>query len=375
MISRQTSLAKNIILFCRFLRTKGYAIGPPEENLLLLALAEINIGSKQEYQLAMRATLCKSQKELEQFDDLFRQFWKELDKAVDAKEKQVPEKKQEKPKPGPDASFRALQTWLHGNRNKDTEETATFSTRENLARKDFSNIPDDELYSLQQYLRTIARKLSVKANRRHEPSGKTRQPDLRRTLRKNLRRGGELLDIVYRRPKKNRMKLVILCDASRSMELYTAFLLQFLYAFQQVFNRVETFVFSTGLKRITSQLKQQEFSDTKKILGTEKLGWSGGTRIGACLADFVREYADNLLDKKTIVIILSDGWDTGDPHEIAGALSAIHNKSKKIIWLNPLAGHSGYQPDTAGMQAALPYIDVLAAAHNADSLKKLGNWL
>lgn len=375
MISRQTSLAKNIILFCRYLRNHEYAVGPPEENLLLQALAEINIGSKQEYRLAMKATLCKTQKEVEQFDDHFRQFWKELDKAADSREKQVPEKKPEKPAAGMDKSFRALQSWLGGNRHRETEETATFSRQENLAQKDFSNIPGDELDVLQQYLKMISRQLSARANRRFEASGKSRRPDLRRTLRKNLRRGGELVDIIYRRPKRNRLKLVILCDASRSMELYAAFLLQFMYAFQQVFNRVETFVFSTKLTRITSQLKHQEFAEVKKSLGSENTGWSGGTRIGSSLADFVREYAHTMLNKKTIVIILSDGWDTGDPEEIAGALSTMHNRSKKIIWLNPLAGHAGYRPDTAGMKAALPYIDVLAAAHNAASLKKLGNWL
>ena len=200
-------------------------------------------------------------------------------------------------------------------------------------------------------------------------------PDLRQTLRKNLRCGGELLDIVHRKPKRNRVKLVLLCDVSRSMELYSVFLIQFMYAFQQVYRRMETFVFSTSLKRITPVLKQKNFREALHLLGSEKSGWAGGTRIGESLDAFVKDYAKKLVDSKTIVIILSDGWDTGNIDALKKNMEYIHNKSKKLIWLNPLAGYSAYRPDVAGMKAAMPYIDAFAPVHNAESLRRLGKLL
>jgi uncharacterized protein with von Willebrand factor type A (vWA) domain len=157
------------------------------------------------------------------------------------------------------------------------------------------------------------------------------------------------------------------------MELYSAFLIQFMYAFQQVFSRVETFVFSTSLKRITSLLKENNFRDAMEMLGLHSSGWSGGTRIGECLEEFSNEYANKLLDRKTIVIILSDGWDTGNPDMLQKNMENIHARAAKVIWLNPLAGYDAYQPKVAGMQVALPFIDVFAPVHNLESLRKLGS--
>ena len=190
-----------------------------------------------------------------------------------------------------------------------------------------------------------------------------------------MRCGGELIDIVHREHKRNRMKLVLLCDVSRSMELYSAFLLQFMYAFQQVYRRMETFVFSTSLQRITPLLKQKNFREALHLLGSEKSGWSGGTRIGESLEMFVKDYAKNIVDSKTIVIILSDGWDTGDLDSLKKSMEHLHNKSKKLIWLNPLAGYPGFQPDVAGMKTAMAYIDVFAPVHNAESFRRLSRLL
>ncbi len=159
------------------------------------------------------------------------------------------------------------------------------------------------------------------------------------------------------------------------MELYSAFLIQFMYAFQHVFNRVETFAFSTSLKRITPLLKENNFRDAMELLGHQSSGWSGGTRIGECLEEFTNEYADKLLNRKTIVIILSDGWDTGDIEMLEKNMENIHTRSAKLIWLNPLAGYEAFQPQVAGMQAALPFIDVFAPAHNMESLRKLSKAL
>ena len=369
MINRQGSISDNIVMFCRFLRSKGFAVSTEEEATTLNALPFINIGQPENFQLALRASLCRSKKQLDIFNELYASFWKELHKSVDAK---IKEEKNKKPVVSQEQQFKSLTSWLSGNRNSETEEMATYSRNENLMQKDFSAIQGDELEELMQSLKALSKQLAARANRRYKNSKGQQLPDLRQTLRKNMRRGGELLDIVYRQPKKNRVRLVMLCDVSRSMELYSAFMLQFMYAFQQVFNRVETFVFSTSLKRITSLLKENNFHDAMEKLGRENSGWSGGTRIGECLEEFSNEFAGNLLNRKTIVIILSDGWDTGDTDFLRKNMENIHARSAKVIWLNPLAGYHAYMPETSGMQAAMPYIDVFAPVHNAETLRRLG---
>jgi uncharacterized protein with von Willebrand factor type A (vWA) domain len=221
----------------------------------------------------------------------------------------------------------------------------------------------------------LAKRLAAKLTHRYEQSPDIFLPDIRRTLRKNLRRGGELLDIVHKRPKRNRSKLVVICDVSRSMELYASFLVQFMYAIQQVYRRLETFIFSTSLQRVTNDLRQKSFTDVKHLLGNENYGWDAGTRIGESLNLFVEQFGRKLIDSGTTVIIMSDGWDTGGIDKLETSMRYIHSRAKMVIWLNPLSGYEGYKPEVAGMRTALPYIDVFAPVHNLESLKQLGKWL
>lgn len=372
MITRETSLSKNIVHFSRFLRVKKFTISAEEEAIALKALQFIDYENIGILQAALKAVFCRSKSQLEEFDPLFFEYWKQLGKAVDAKRKD--EKKQVATVQQP-PSVKSLKGWLHGNRNEDTEEIATYSIHKNLSNKDFSAVPEDEVEELMQTIRAISKRLAARANRRFKFSHKINIPDLRQTLRKNLRCGGELMEVVYRKPKRNRVKLVLLCDVSKSMELYSIFLLQFMYAFQQVYRQMETFVFSTDLERITPLLKQKKFRETLGLLGSGKSGWSGGTRIGESIEKFVKDFSRNTIDSKTMVIILSDGWDNGNIEALKKNMQFLHNRSKKIIWLNPLAGYEAFQPDVAGMKAAMPYIDVFAPVHNANSLRKLGRLL
>ena len=372
MITRQTSLAKNIVRFCMFLRQKGFNAGAEEEAVSLRALQYIDFSSNEIFRLTLKSVLCRSKSQLDEFDDLFHEYWKELEMAINAKKKE--DASVRKPSQQ-EASFKSLKAWLQGNRNDETEETATYSLHENLSQRDFSSVPEDQVDELMQIIKALSKRLAARTNRRYKPSHKISLPDLRQTLRKNMRWGGELLYIIHHKPKRNRVKLVVLCDVSRSMELYSAFLIQFIYAFQQVYNRMETFVFSTSLTRITTVLKQKNFREALHLLGAEKSGWAGGTRIGESLDAFVKDHAKKMIDSKTIVIILSDGWDTGNIDTLKKSMAYIHNKAKKLIWLNPSAGYSGYRPDVAGMKAAMPYIDKFAPVHNAESLQKLGKLL
>jgi uncharacterized protein with von Willebrand factor type A (vWA) domain len=374
MIHRETSLSKNIVKFCRFLRERHFSIGVEEERVALQALAFTNLEQPNAFRLALKTTLCRNKTQYDVFDTFFLDYWRELDKAADSKITQQ-QNNRFKSKQQEDASFKALKSWLNGNKNEEIEEAASYSLQENLGQKDFSTVPADEIDELLQSIKALARRMAAQLHRRHQYSHKINKLDLRRTLRKNRQFGGEILELAFQKPRKNRTQLVVLCDVSKSMELYTAFLLQFMYGFQQAFKRIETFAFGTELQRVTGLLKANSFEKILAQLSQQQRGWSGGTKIGASLATFVEEHGKSILTSKTIVIILSDGWDTGDLEQLEASMKTIKEKSKKVIWLNPLAGYENYRPETAGMKTVLPYTDIFASVHNAESLRKLARMI
>jgi uncharacterized protein with von Willebrand factor type A (vWA) domain len=193
---------------------------------------------------------------------------------------------------------------------------------------------------------------------------------LRRSLRQSLKTGGEIVELSYKERKPKRTKLIVICDVSGSMDIYSRLLLQFIYGLQNSFARVESFVFATSLSRITGYLKNKTYERALERLSSKVHGWSGGTRIGESLAAFNADWLRRV-DKRTVVIILSDGWDTGEPQQLATALSQLQQRTGRLIWLNPLLGSSSYEPLTRGMQAALSHIDVFAPAHDLASLRAL----
>jgi uncharacterized protein with von Willebrand factor type A (vWA) domain len=223
---------------------------------------------------------------------------------------------------------------------------------------------------IERIARRLARKLAAKPSRRWKAARHGARVDLRRTVRKSLSSGGEAASLAYRVRKPRKTRIVALCDVSGSMDLYSRFLLQFLYALQGSVARVESFVFATSLRRITEFLRERPYSQALRGLSAQVSDWSGGTRIGACLAEFNREWP-RLVDRRTVVVILSDGWDTGDPQELSDAMATLKLRSRRVVWLNPLLGSEGYEPLTQGMQAALPHLSVFAPAHNLDSLRAL----
>ena len=373
MILRRTSLSANLVQFCRYLRANNFNISPDDEALSLLALQLIKLTDRSTFQLVLRSTLCKSKIDTDQFNTLFEAYWKDIGQAVDSKIKNVAEKKNTRPLQP--AALKSLRTWLHGNRNEESEEIATYSSHENLSRRDFSAVPKEDVEELMRIIKELAKRLAARKGKRYSFSQKNIVPDLRQTLRRNLHWGGELLELAWRKPKRNRVKLVMLCDVSKSMELYTAFLIQFVFAFQLVYSQIETFTFGTTLKRVTPLLRHKSFADALQLLSSEENGWEGGTRIGESLDIFVSQYAKKLLDSKTVVLILSDGWDKGNNELLKKNMEIIHRKAKKVIWLNPLAGFKSFQPDVLGMQTAMPFIDVFQSAHNVESLRELGKWL
>jgi uncharacterized protein with von Willebrand factor type A (vWA) domain len=195
--------------------------------------------------------------------------------------------------------------------------------------------------------------------------------DLRRSFRRAVGTGSEFLLLARRNRAVEEPRLVVLCDTSGSMDPHTRFLLTFILSLRRAARRTEVFAFNTELTRLTPWLSPGKIGPTLDRLAAGVPDWSGGTRIGACLAEFVARHGRELLDGRTVVVILSDGLDRGDPAQLAGAMRAIGARSRRVIWLNPLLGDSRYRPLARGMEAALPYVDHLAPAHNLESLERL----
>jgi uncharacterized protein len=376
LLQRQTSLSANIVQFCRYLRTEGFNIAAPEEADALRTIEILEPYQEQaQLCLALKTILSRSREQTERFDELFEYYFKQLEKAVDSKVAEQEKQKDFKPKNTAEQQFIALRNWLHGNNAQDKEITQhTYSADTVLGKKDFAHLTEDEQKAVFELILMLARRLAQQHNRRYKKD-KNGILDLRRTLRQNLRRGGEMLELLTKKRQKRRVQLVLLCDVSQSMELYSRFLLQFAYAFQQVFKRIETFVFSTELVKTSEILRGSDFTKMLNELSETVPNWSGGTRIGESLRQFTEQHSQKCLTSKTIILIMSDGWDTGEVEILEQAMQTIHKKAKKVIWLNPLAGNPNYEPNTACMEKAMPYIDVFNAGHNVESIKNLGKFL
>ncbi len=246
----------------------------------------------------------------------------------------------------------------------------TYSATERLTERSFERMDERELRRVDRVLDRILLRLSTRRSRRYRPHRRTGRPDLRRSFRDMVAHDGEVVRLARRVRRLERPRVVLLCDVSGSMERFSRFLLRFLLAAGRE-RDVESFVFSTRLTRLTPWLAVSRVDEALSSLGARVHDWSGGTRIGECLDQFVREFGRSLLGQKTVVVILSDGLDRGDIELLERAMGAIRRKSRKVIWLNPLLAGSEYQPVARGMKAALPHVDVFAPGHNLESLLEL----
>jgi uncharacterized protein with von Willebrand factor type A (vWA) domain len=199
--------------------------------------------------------------------------------------------------------------------------------------------------------------------------------DLRRTIHGNISHGGVPISLVKRQRKEKPLRLVVLLDASGSMDLYTAFFVRFLHGVVDAFREAEAFVFHTRLAHVSASLRDRDVARAVDRLSLMAQGIGGGTRIGESLATFNRWHARRVINSRTAVMIVSDGYDTGEPEQLAAEMRRLHRRCRRVIWLNPLIGWRDYSPQARGMRAALPYIDLFAPAHNLESLAALEPYL
>lgn len=247
---------------------------------------------------------------------------------------------------------------------------AAYSPVEALAGRSFASLGPAELRRVEREIDRIMVRLATRRSRRLRPSRRRGRVDLRRSFRGALAHDGEILRLARRDRRVDRPKVVLLCDVSGSMERYSRFLLRFLVSAGRS-RDVEAFVFSTRLTRVTSWLTGSGRDDALEALGREVRDWSGGTRIGASLEDFLDRHGRALLGQKSVVVILSDGLDRGDTERLERAMRGISRRARKVIWLNPLLESPDYRPEARGMKAALPFVDHFEPGHSLEALREL----
>jgi len=376
-------LMRAMLAFGGVLRASGLLVTTPELMDAVRALEVVDLMDRDEVYRALRTVLVSRMEEQPAFDRCFEAFWRfqaeegqGLDGLVSMVQPTLPENEHggNPPEAGQEKKAQiALDDWEEGEEADDEPlEVPGLSNREVLMERDFSTFPAEQLDEVARLTVLIAKRLARRMSRRRKPTRRGGIVDLRRSMRANLMKG-EIIELRRRSRRRRKVRLVLLCDVSGSMDLYSRFLLQFLYALQNLFGRVETFTFATRLTRVSDLLRGPSYKRALRRL-TEVRDWSGGTRIGDAIRDFNQEWG-RLVDRRTIVLILSDGWDTGEPDVLAQEMLTLKRRAGRVLWLNPLLGNPSYEPLTRGMAAALPLVDHFAAAHNLSSLRELATHL
>jgi uncharacterized protein len=371
MMELPTSVVTRLVQFCRFARDRGYPAAINETVNALQIASALGISDRGSLKAGLRAVICSSKEEWDRFDEVFEDFW-----MADTRPTQsipVPSRKREREEEKT-GRFQDVLSSMGESRNYESDDgqiTQGAAAVERLKKVDFSEVPRGDVEDLERISLRLIRHMSLRLSRRLRAVTRSGHVDLRRTIRRSIGRGGEPFEISFKNKQLQRSRLVILLDISGSMNTYSIFLLKFAWVLQKHFPQVKTFVFSTRLEDITSIIRARGMATLLETLSDKAAGWSGGTKIGESLREFNLLYARRILTRDSVCIVLSDGWDTGDPEALAYELAAIKRRVRKLIWLNPLLGMSDYQPVTRGMSAALPWIDVFAPAHNLESLLEL----
>ena len=371
-------LQGRLVEFVRLVRQNDFHVGVAEEIDAQRVALSCGLTDGQRLHWGLRALLCSDQDEWERFDELFDAYWRSANmrsgyQAMPA----APVDRELSRQDGPPGHRQDSAAEADAEGSGDGADVTEGGTREgasvadHMAQTDFQLLADSgQMRAMEQLVERLARKMRRRLIRRQRVQRQGRRIHLRGTLRQCLRFGGMPLQLAYRRRCRRQPRLILIVDVSRSMSLYSTVFLRFARGIVNAFRDAAAFAYHTRLVPITDALRQSDQARMRDSLTLISQGWSGGTRIGECLGSFNDEYA-RLLNSRSLVVIVSDGLDTGEPERLVEELVRIKGRCRKLIWLNPLLGRSGYEPRTQGMQAALPQLDLFAPAHNLESLQAL----
>lgn len=382
-VSPQTisPLLNRLVGFIRFMRGNGYQVGIQEE-LDALKIAEYNdVMNRQRLSWGLRALICSSNDEWGRFGELFDAYWKPANTSREVPASIAKKLDSENGLGGEQGNRGQVAETDQAQLGDDADagdggSKGGASAQEALSGTDFRFMLDqNQMEQMEQLVERLAKRMRQRLTRRQRIQNKGRRIHLRHTIRNSLRYGGTPLDLAFVQRKRNLPRLVLLLDVSRSMSLYSNLFLRFARGIVGAFKDADAFVFHTQLIHVTDALRDRDLIKVRQKLAIMSKGWSGGTRIGECLENFNRHYGHRMVNSRSIVVIVSDGYDTGEPEVLGNNLQQIKQRASKVVWLNPLLGRDGYEPIAGGMQAALPHLDLFASAHNVDSLLALENYL
>ena len=340
----------NLLIFGRILRRAGIDVHAGRMIDLVEALRCVNLGSRDEVYYTCRALLVHRHEQIEVFDRVFVAFWREL---IGNNPPAEPRAVSQAPAP----AVQEVPISVDGDGTAPSERAAMlWSDSGGLAEKDFAELTADEIGAARRAMSALVWTPGLRRTRRWVLRRGPRI-DLRRAIGESIRTGGELANLPTRGRLSRPRPLVLLCDISGSMERYSRMLLHFSHALSARHTRVEAFLFSTQLTRITKQLRAPRPDAAIAAIAHAVPHWSGGTRIGAALKEFHRRWGRRVLTGGPVVLLISDGWDCGDPEELRRQIARLQRRSHRLIWLNPLIGTVDYAPLTRGLQAALPFVD------------------
>ncbi len=347
-IERGERLLFRLTEFGRILWETGINVGPGQMLDLAETLSYVDLTSKEEFYDALKCCLLTKHEQEPIFNQMFEYYLNNKRRAQDDDQR---------------------------NDDMGKPQGTAYTAIEYLRKKDFENFTWEEVQEAKRLMAEMRWHLGMRPTRRKAPAKKGSYPDMRRIVRRNLKYGAELIELTWRKTKAKPRPLVIICDISGSMSLYSRLLLHFVHTISNGLMNVEAFVFGTRLTRITRQLKRRDVDDAVRDVSKSVQDWSGGTRIGDALHFFNHHWAKRVLGRGAVVLIISDGWDRGESDVLGVEMDRLQHSCHRLIWLNPLLGSPDYRPLTIGMKTALPFIDNFLPVHNLDSLISLGNLL
>lgn len=361
---------ERLIDFTGYCRERQFVLGP-QETRDAFAIAELGyVLDRKLFQYSLKAIYCKRKEHFDRFDEMFDRFWSRYyEEKLEQRKKKIQQIKNE-----PETAtviFLGAKFNIPKKENKiEAKQTQGANESIRLRMTDFSKVNVTDKERLEELAEELFHQMSMRFKRRLENSNRG-GIDIRRTMRHGLDKGGWLLDLAHRKKRKEKRKVVFILDISGSMDTYSYYLLRYVMVLKKYFKSLEFFTFSTNLTHVTPLLKQNNEQEILKQIGKNVNSWSSGTKIGESLTEFLNSYGNKFLSQKHIVVILSDGLETGSVTVLKEAVRTIRRKCKTLIWLNPLKGMEGYQPIQKGIVNVMPHLDAFESAHNLDSLMKL----
>ncbi|HEY1799106.1 MAG TPA: VWA domain-containing protein [Stellaceae bacterium] len=372
-------LVANLMHFARTLRAAGLPVGPGKVLDAVAAVEEVGVTDRRDFYWTLHAVFINRPDQRLIFDQAFHVFWRNPELLKKMLGLVLPEIKIDMPQQqaGEEMSRRLAEALNPNPESREVEETEiefdaamTFSDREQLRGMDFEKMSLEELARAKAAIARLRLPIQDVPTRRHGPDPRGARADMRATMRAALRSGG-LIELKRKSPRRRPPPLVVLCDISGSMSRYSRVFLHFVHSITNDRDRVFTFVFGTRLTNITRYLRYRDVDVALDRVAEAVADWSGGTRIGASLAEFNRLWSRRVLGQGAVVLMITDGLDRDAGTGLAHEMDRLHRSCRQLIWLNPLLRYEGFEPRSLGMKAMLPHVDEFRPVHNLESLQSL----